>query len=315
MAIVSVVLLATIAASSQQTPLVNNYKMNYFTINPAASGNMGHWAMRGQFRGEWVRFPGAPVTETFSMSGPVGASKKIGLGLVLFNDAIGPEGRYGITGGYSYHLPIGDENTLAIGIGTRLFRYKLDLNEIKLADPSDPGVVGAGLNEGLSFDFGAGAYFTGSNFYAGVSAPVLAQAVGPDIAKSVLHYYAMLGYKWFAVQSGSGLHIEPSVLVKGASGSLQQLDANVKLHLVNEQLFVGGGVRALNGSASTGDPWTGMFVSTMIGAKLLDRYHFAYSYDFAVGDGSLQPYTWGSHEVMLGWDFDWKPKSRYASAN
>jgi type IX secretion system PorP/SprF family membrane protein len=306
--IASVVLAATFTASAQQAPLYNNLKMNYFVINPAASGNMGHWAMRAQFRGEWVRFPGAPVSETFSLSGPIGASKKIGLGLALFNDNIGPEGRYGVSGGYSYHIAIG-ESDLGLGLATRFYRYKLNLDEVLTNVPNDPGVIG--VDEGMSFDFGAGAYFSGSNFYIGLSAPVIAQAMGSEFAKAALHYYALVGYKWDAVDQGQTLAIEPSVLFKGAAGALQQLDANLKLHVLKEQLFFSGGVRLLG----SGDAASATYVSTMVGTKLLDRYHFAYSYDFGIGEGTIQPYTWGSHEVMLGWDFDWKPKSRYASAN
>jgi len=309
--IASIALTASITASSQQEPLYNNYKMNYFLMNPAASGNMGHWAMRAQFRGEWVRFPGAPTTETFSMSGPVGAAQKIGLGITLFNDLIGPQGRYGLSGGYSYHLAIG-ENFLGLGLSTRFYRYKLDLNKVFTEVPNDPGVMG--VDEGMSFDFGAGAYFYGGKFYAGLAAPVIAQAIGSDITQAVMHYNLMLGYKWHAVTTGSGLHVEPSAMFKGAAGALQQLDINLKLHVLEEQLFFGAGARLL-GSAKDEPPASATYVSLMIGTWLLERYHFAYSYDFGIGDGTIQPYTWGSHEIMLGWDFDWKPKSRYAMAD
>lgn len=305
--IASVLLTGAMVASAQQEPLYSNYKLNYFALNPAAAGNMGHWAMRAQFRGEWVRFPGAPVTEMFSMSGPVGASKKVGLGFTLFNDVIGVENRYGISGGYSYHLPIG-ESTLGLGLGTRFFRYNLDLAEVITNQPNDPGVLN--IDEGLTLDFGAGAYFYGSKFYAGLAAPVIAQAIGSQYTKSALHYSVMAGYKWIL---NTSFGLEPSVFFKGAAGSPFQLDGNLRIHLLNEQLFFSGGIRVL-GSGTEGDPKSASYVSVMIGSKLLDRYHFSYAYDFGIGEGTIQPYTWGSHEVMVGWDFDWKQKSRYASA-
>jgi type IX secretion system PorP/SprF family membrane protein len=309
--IASALLAATYSATAQQEPLNNNIKLHYFIQNPSAAGNMGHWALRAQFRGEWVRFPGAPVTENFSISGPVGASKKIGLGLALFNDAIGVEQRYGISGGYSYHIPVG-ESTLALGLGTRFFRYKINANEAVTNQPNDPGLLG--INEGLTFDFGAGAYFYGSNFYAGVAAPVIAQAVGSDVTKSAMHYSVLIGYKWNAINSGSRLALEPSIFFKGAAGAPFQLDGNLKIHILQEQLFFSGGIRVLGSGTDAAVPASATYVSLQVGTKLLDRYHFTYSYDFGIGDGTIQPYTWGSHEVLVGWDFDWKPKSRYASA-
>jgi type IX secretion system PorP/SprF family membrane protein len=310
--IASVVLAGCFTASAQQMPIYNNVKLNYFMLNPAAAGNMGHWAMRAQFRGEWVRFPGAPVSESFSMSGLLGESKKVGLGFALFNDIIGPEGRYGILGGYSYHLPIG-ESTLGLGLGTRFYRYKLDLANVNVLNETDMTNGVLNVNEGFLFDFGAGAYFYGNKFYAGLSAPVIAQAVGSDVTKAVMHYLLFLGYKWAAINTGSQLHIEPSVLLKGSAGGLMQLDGNLKFHLLREQLFFGAGIRVL-GSGKDAVPASATYVSASVGTKLLDRYHFAYSYDFGIGEGTIQPYTWGSHEVLLGWDFDWKTKSRYASA-
>ncbi len=287
LSIIAIILLATANAWGQQEPLLTNYQLNYFTWNPAAAGSAGQWALRAHIRGEWVRFPGAPITQTVSLHGALG---RVGLGATLVNDLVGPEQRTGVQTGYAYLIPVGD-NTLSIGLGLNFIRYQLRQSEVRTLVGNDPSVLA--LNGDMIIDMNFGIFYYGDKFYAGVSAPRLLQLTKNEISDAI-HYGVVAGYK---MRSNENFTFEPSMMIKGAAGAPLQYEIDAKAHLLNEQLYLGVGYRGGKGN----------FISALIGAKLLGKYHFAYSYDFTTGE--FQNYSWGSHEVMLGMDFDWKRKA------
>ncbi len=289
--LIAIVLLATITAWGQQEPLLTNYQLNYFTWNPAAAGSAGQWALRTEIRGEWLGFPGAAQTQNITLHGAIG---RVGLGVTLINDLIGPEQRTGFQTGYAYMLPVGD-NTLSLGLGLNAVKYSLKQNEVTTNTPLDPAVLA--LTGAWNIDMAFGAYFYGEKFYAGISAPRLLQLTKIGITDAI-HYSLMAGYK---LHSSDNFTFEPSVMLKGASGAPFQYEIDAKAHLLNEQLYFGVGYRGGKGN----------FISALVGAKVLNKYHLAYSYDFTTSE--FQSYNSGSHELMLGMDFNWKPKVEQAA--
>src|SRR5690349_16360693 len=96
---------------SQQYPVFTQYYFNELVINPAYAGAHVQLSLTSSYRNQWVNFPGAP--KTFSFSGHSSLYKgKIGVGLLINNDRIGSYNNQNIFGFYSYRIHL-NKGTLA----------------------------------------------------------------------------------------------------------------------------------------------------------------------------------------------------------
>ncbi|SNS42683.1 PorP/SprF family type IX secretion system membrane protein, partial [Dokdonia pacifica] len=82
-------LLSVCQVNAQQDPQYSQYIYNTVAINPAYAGNRGVTSIVGLHRSQWVGLDGAPRTQSLSIHSPISESK-VGLGLSIVNDALGP---------------------------------------------------------------------------------------------------------------------------------------------------------------------------------------------------------------------------------
>lgn len=289
--LIGTILLSSMMTWAQQDPLISNYKFNYFPANPAAAGSEGNWALKASMRDQWVRFPGAPITGHFTAHGLLG---RVGLGIDLFSDVIGPWENYGVGLGYAYHIPMANENSgFSIGLGTRATRVTLNKSLVTTLDP-DPNIINGDYDDEIAADMSLGVYYYSNNLYAGLSVPQLVQFTNKEAIELERHYYLMAGYKF---PISSSFTLDPSVMLRYVGDSPFYYEINLQGWFINEQLMFGAGYRTDN------------FITFQAGFNVNDRYRFAYAYDWNTGD--LQMYTKGSHEVMVGFNF---PAKKAASA-
>ena len=93
-------------SKAQQYPVFTQYYFNELVINPAYAGNHVQLSLTAMYRNQWVNFPGAP--KTFSFSGHTALAKnKVGVGLMVNHDEIGSYKNEHIYTSYSYkiHFP------------------------------------------------------------------------------------------------------------------------------------------------------------------------------------------------------------------
>ena len=81
--------LFAVQMQAQQDPQYTQYMYNTVAINPAYAGNRGVTSIVGLHRSQWVGLDGAPRTQSLSVHSPIGEGK-VGLGLSIVNDALGP---------------------------------------------------------------------------------------------------------------------------------------------------------------------------------------------------------------------------------
>jgi type IX secretion system PorP/SprF family membrane protein len=80
--------LMSLAASAQQRPIHSLYMFDPLLINPAYTGTQVQLSATSIYRNQWVNFPGAPKTFTFSASSGF-KSNRVGVGILAGNDQIG----------------------------------------------------------------------------------------------------------------------------------------------------------------------------------------------------------------------------------
>ncbi|MCB0471197.1 MAG: type IX secretion system membrane protein PorP/SprF, partial [Flavobacteriaceae bacterium] len=151
------VLLAVSKLSAQQDPQYTQYMYNFNVVNPAYAGSAEGLAIGALYRSQWVGLDGAPKTGTLSIHSPVG--KKVGLGLSLIDDEIGPVHETNVYADFSYTLELGSEHKLAFGVKAGATFHNIGIwdGQIEVVDENDP-FFAQNIDE-VTPNIGAGAYF------------------------------------------------------------------------------------------------------------------------------------------------------------
>jgi type IX secretion system PorP/SprF family membrane protein len=98
-----ILLLASIHLLAQQEAMYSQYMFNTMAVNPAYAGSREVFSTTLLARAQWLGIDGAPISQTLSMDAPL-SNKKIGVGLIMFNDRIGLTHNTGMHGSYSYRI-------------------------------------------------------------------------------------------------------------------------------------------------------------------------------------------------------------------
>ncbi len=287
----SIILFFTQEIFAQQVYQLTHYMINDFAFNPAIAGSDDTFVGKATFRKQWSGLEGAPTTGLVSMHGNLNENKTIGLGAILYSDKTGPIDRTGVTLAYAYQLPlVEDETYLGIGIGANLLSYKINFNELITRDDGDPQ-IGAGSMSKTGADANLGLYLKGSNFWAGLSinqlfASKFAFAGDMEAIENRQHLFIGGGMTFDA---SDNLAIAPSILVKSVGGAGAQFELNARA-IVNQNYWAGLSYRSEDALA------------ILLGLQLDSSLNLAYSYDITTSD--LSDYTNGTHEITVGYNFD-----------
>ncbi len=218
---------------------------------------------------------------------PVG--KRMGLGLSVISDAIGPVKEQNIYVDASYTIPTSENTKLAFGLKGGLSIMNVNLSELSLPDTSplmDPSFE-SDLNNTYP-NFGAGVYFYSDNYYVGLSVPNFIESLHYDQsigdASEVMHAFLTAGYVF---DLNDHLKFKPATLVKIAKGAPLSFDASGSF-LINDKFELGANYR---------------YEDSVSGTFLLNtskHFRVGYAYDYTLSN--LGDYNSGSHEIILLWD-------------
>lgn len=295
----------TLPGLTQQTPLFSQYMVNKFLVNPAVVGGSGLTDINMVARQQYQGFTNPPrtygVTAQTRLLNDSYIMKKlrikknmsqatrftnVGVGGSIFSDRNGIVTKTGLQLAYAYHINFNNEFQLSMGLSGSAFQYKLDDSNSVLVDADDPVLLGSNKQFWVP-DASFGVYITNNKLYGGVTITDLLGSslkLGSDPIKdnfSTMRNYLLLGGIRFAVNEN--VKLEPSFLLRTTSLNTQ-LDINSKIYY-KQSYWMGFSYRTDNTLVS------------MIGFNV-DYLHFAYAYDASFG--SVQNYTSGSHELILG---------------
>src|SRR5437870_4542632 len=99
--IILILVIAGCRISAQQLPQYSQYMLNQLAINPAVAGTSDHSEVRANVRNQWLGLPDGPRTYMMSLHGPL-KDRKMGLGMNMYADIVGPTRRTGINLNYAY---------------------------------------------------------------------------------------------------------------------------------------------------------------------------------------------------------------------
>ncbi len=284
---------------AQHDQVISQYMFNGLFLNPAYAGSHTYYNASMLYRTQWIKFEGAPQTYIASVDGPI-ESKNMGLGLQLGYDVVGVTSRTEINTNYAYQLKF-KSGKLAFGIKAGLAQYGTVNKSLKIWDVTDPLYEENQLSE-LVPKLGTGMYYFTDKLYLGLSVPTLLayQKNTPfnlDLnngSQLQRHYYLNAGY---VIKINDIITLKPSTLVKYLPAAPVQVDLNVNA-LFYDVLWVGASIR------------TGDAVVAILEYQINSYFRLGYAYDITLSE--LRNYSYGSHEIILSFDFGkYRPSKEY----
>lgn len=275
--------------SAQLYPIFSQYYFNELVINPAFAGTHVQLSATSTYRTQWINFPGAPKTFSFTAHSSFLRGGRLGAGLMVNVDKIGSYANKDVTASLSYKLKF-RESTLSFGMQGVLYFINADFSTLNLKAPDDPGFL---VLKSFKPNVGAGIYYHRKNFFAGFSAPFLINskfnASSLELATSQLkqfrNYFLRSGFIQPITRNGN-VKINPNILVRMQEGQPLSIDLN--------NAFIFYDVFSAGVSYRSGDS-----IISFLSLKLTDQLYFNYSFDFT--SSHLYPFSSGTHEIMLNY--------------
>jgi len=284
---------------AQQDAQFSMNMFNRLAINPGYAGTNKALCATILYRDQWDKFPGAPKTGLLSVD--YGQVAHGGIGFTIDQDQLGFDKTLKAKLAYSFHLQLGTDGILGIGLDAGMINKSMTGNFI--APDGTTTVGGGGTDNAIpwtgtsatTYDVGFGLYYTNQKLYVGLSSLHLpAQKINDkssagstyplsyDFQYQVArHYYVMAGYKF---QINNEFDVTPSILTKSDASSTQ-LDFNV-LARWNQMIFVGASYRLTDA------------IPVMAGIEY-NGFKLGYAYDITLS--ALKNHSAGTHELMLGY--------------
>lgn len=289
--LIIVVLLTATGAIAQQSPMYTQYMFNTVTVNPAYAASMQNFQAMLLARAQWINIDGAPTTETFTIHGPI-KKEKIGVGLSIVNDKIGPISEVGLVGDFAYQIKLNNDAFLSMGLKGGFNFYQAELSKLKVFDEGDPGFSDDVKGKFMP-NVGFGFYYYTNKYYLGVSAPKLMRnkflenynVKSVSLGKEERHYYFIGGYIF---EIDRNIVFKPSVLAKFVSGAPISFDVNGSF-LFYKRLWLGATYRV------------GDAVSLMAEVKIGNNLLLGYAFDYTLS--KLTQFNSGTHEILISYSF------------
>jgi type IX secretion system PorP/SprF family membrane protein len=282
--VVFITLLKVDSVQGQQDPQFTHYTYNTMSVNAAYAGQRDVLSATALYRNQWVGLDGAPETLTFGIHSPL-RNERIGLGLNVVSDRLGPSEETSIDGNVSYTITLDEIKNLELSFGLKAGLHILDTDFSRGNAQIVEDLFTNNINL-VSPTLGAGLYLHSDRAYIGFSVPnILTTQHFDDFEQSIaterLHYFLIGGYVFNA---GINTQLKPSFLVRGVSGA--PIIADVSLNaLFNEKFTLGAAYR-----------WDDA-ISGLVGFQVSPSIFIGYGYDATTT--RLSNFNSGTHEVLL----------------
>jgi len=280
---------------AQQDAQYTQYMYNTISVNPAYAGSRGVMSVMGLHRSQWVGLDGAPRTQTLTLNSPIGENERLGIGLSVVNDEIGPTNETYIGVDFSYTIPTSEIGKLSFGIKGGAHLLNVDFQELVQFNQND-ALFENNIDNKFSPQVGVGVYYHTNKFYLGLSAPNLLETDHFDesstsgdsdavsfLAEERINYYLIAGHVFDITDD---LKFKPALLTKLVFGTPLQVDVSANF-LMYERLTLGVAYR-----------WSAA-VTGQVAFQISDAMMIGFAYDRETTELGQSQFNDGSYEVML----------------
>jgi len=275
---------------AQQDAQYTQYMYSTLTVNPAYAGSRGVLSAVAIHRSQWLGIEGAPATNTLSAHTPLGKRRKVGLGVTIVNDRVGPVTENYLSTDFSYTLDLKKNNKLSFGLKATAQMLNIDLQSLTLYSYTDPSFYSSTDNT-ISPNIGMGFYYHNDSSYLGASVPNLLETEhfqtthdgGERTLSSVdrVSYYFIGGHVF---PLNYQIDMKTAFLVKFVAGAPIQTDISTSFRF-NDRFTLGVNYRLRSA------------LSLLGGIQLNDNLMIGMTYDYEITE--LQQYSSGTFEALV----------------
>ncbi|WP_066757112.1 PorP/SprF family type IX secretion system membrane protein [Crocinitomix algicola] len=275
----------------QLDALYSQYTFNQFNINPAYAGSRDAMNVNLTGRSQWLGLSGAPNTQNVAINSPA-SNYNLAWGFDATHDQYGPYNHFSAQGALAYRLRL-ERGNLHLGLRGGAYNLVLDHAQLKFREDNDQLDNQTKYSSVVpNFDFGL--YYYSQKFYAGLSINHLTaskfhfQGLNNELYHLNQQVHLMAGYVF---NLNPQILLKPTVLIRYAQPQTISTDLNANF-MFYQRFWLGIGTRNLNSLNFLGD----LYVT--------DYLRIGYSYDMTLTE--LQKFANGSHEILIGFDFNVK---------
>lgn len=298
-------LLVAMGSNAQQLPLLSQYAMDMYQINPAFAGHSGYTNITLSAHEQWLGMAHSPKTHTLSVQARLYEQSyilkenpvkkkwrrpfkggRIGIGGTVYNDRSGLFSRTGFQLTYAYHIPF-QYSQLSFGLSASACQFKFDMDKLELATEGDPFLADY---DGSLFipDANFGLAYSSRKYTVGISIDNLFQSslkLGKDGSTDyqILRHYYMTGN--YAFSLNKNFTLEPALLIRATNGfNSIQADANLTVRYQD-------------------DYWGGISYRTIdalivMGGLTYEQFYFGYAFNYSMS--RIRTHNYGTHEIIVG---------------
>ncbi len=283
---------------SQSFIKYDRFYLNDFEYNPAIAGLENKLAVFFSAKKSWLGVKNSPSTQSLLIhtnTSKIGfnnpkdfisnKSKKIGLGLSLYNDKNGPLSTLKLQLSYAYHVYIYKNIKLSLGLSTQLSQYSLNQEMLILRDKNDP--LTRQHENYFTPNFNAGLWLNNNKFHFGFSILDLAdfsKITNNIYNKDIRTYYFSSGYKF---KIDKNFKLESNVLLCADTYKKINLNSIIKIHYSN-YFWIGIGYSVSKSYI-------------IYSAFKFKNVNFGYSFDYS--SSPVYSISAGNHMVFISCNF------------
>ncbi|RIV38138.1 type IX secretion system membrane protein PorP/SprF [Flagellimonas lutimaris] len=280
-----VLFMAIELAQAQKEPQYTQYMYNIGSFNPAYVGTVETPEIIGLYRAQWVDIPGAPTTIRGGANIPFN-NEKMGLGINIVNDVLGPSKQTYFDVAYSYEIQLSDDTKLSFGLNAGGSSLNVDYSEGTFEQGSDPSLLGGNYSSFYP-TVGAGLFmYHEEDWYLGASVPnfLTDELYNDEVATIVEDYMQLNVIGGYVFELSDRTKFKPAFLMNYLQGSPVTVNLSANFQFI-DALTIGASYRFDNA------------VSGLAGFQISNAMFIGYSYDY--NTNGLGEYSGGSHEAIL----------------
>ena len=278
---------------AQQEAQFTQYMDNMLYYNPAYAGSRDLISVSGIHRQQWVGMEGAPMTQSLSLHSPL-KYESLGLGFSMLNDRVGPINQTWLNLDFSYTLRFKQhDGRLSFGLKGGINLLNARYSQLYTPDVNDPKLAQNYSNNVLP-NIGAGIYYHSKHWFIGAAIPRIVQSIEDPTSLTYVdkrHYYITFG-GYFNINRM--LKIRPSGMLKLTENAPIAIDATLAF-IFYDKIWIGGNYRVMESG--------GGFLQYQFSPQ------FKIGYGFDVSTSRLFRHNYGTHEILLSYDFLYKKRA------
>jgi type IX secretion system PorP/SprF family membrane protein len=272
-------------ANAQLNTMSSTYYQNPYLSNPSMAGIVEKFEVSAAVKAQWTSVDGAPIIQTLTAT--YGSpSKKLGLGLFLYNESAGLLRRTNFKATYAYHLKLNNEDQfIDFGASVGAINEWIDLNKIQ-GDASEQTIQDFNARK-MKFESDFGMAFRTKSLTVQAAIPNLMATFGKSELKDVVDrslYMASVGYKFFA-KPGTLTSIEPMVTYHGVANFEDLFDVGLNVQMFENKLQLNSIYHNTN--------------SVTVGIGTVYKKQLSILCQYTTNTADLQTYSNGEFEIGL----------------